>query len=407
LNEYTGLLVKITETIIKGVCVYTLTMDSIVSSVVDEETDSPEDDESSFEGLNSSELAEQDTETNVGVSDSELQDVLTDLSTEITVVGCGGGGGNTVNRMDEEGITETELIAVNTDVQHLVNINADTKILIGKERTGGRGAGSLPQVGEKSALDNKAEISNAVSDSDMVFVTAGMGGGTGTGAAPIVAKSAQEAGALTISIVTLPFTAEGEVRTRNAKAGLERLRDVSDTVIVIPNDRLLDSARDLPIEEAFKICDEILMRSVRGITDMITQSGLVNLDFSDVKTVMENGGVAVIGMGESSSNSKATDSLNSALQSPLLDVDISTANSVLVNVTGGPNMTIEEAEGVVEELHNRVDPDARIIWGTSINEDFNDKIQTMIVVTGVTSKQIYGRNTDSPMGESNNIDYIE
>jgi cell division protein FtsZ len=324
------------------------------------------------------------------MTDDELRDVLADLQTDITVVGCGGGGGNTVNRMFQEGIKGATLVAANTDVQHLVSIEADSKILMGQEKTQGRGAGSLPQVGEEAALESQEEIYGAIEGSDMVFVTAGLGGGTGTGSAPVVAKAARDSGALTISIVTTPFTTEGEVRRTNAEAGLERLRDVSDTVIVVPNDRLLDAVGKLPVRQAFQVSDEVLMRSVKGITELITKPGLVNLDFADVRTVMEKGGVAMIGLGESDSESKAKDSVTSAMRSPLLDVDISGANSALVNVTGGNDMSIEEAEGVVEEIYDRIDPDARIIWGTSVDEDLEGTMRTMIVVTGVDSPQIYG-----------------
>ncbi|WP_135829352.1 cell division protein FtsZ [Halorussus halobius] len=344
------------------------------------------------------------------MTDEELKDVLQDLQTDITVVGCGGAGGNTVNRMAEEGIHGAKLVAANTDVQHLVEIEADTKILMGEQKTQGRGAGSLPQVGEEAALESQEEIYDAIQGSDMVFVTAGLGGGTGTGSAPVVAKAARESGALTISIVTTPFTAEGEVRRTNAEAGLERLRDVSDTVIVVPNDRLLDSVGKLPVRQAFKVADEVLMRSVKGITELITKPGLVNLDFADVRTVMEKGGVAMIGLGESDSDAKAQDSVKSAMRSPLLDVDISGANSALVNVTGGNDMSIEEAEGVVEEIYDRIDPDARIIWGTSIDEELEGEMRTMIVVTGVESPQIYGRN-EAQQAKANkrleDIDYVE
>ncbi|WP_458189173.1 cell division protein FtsZ [Haladaptatus sp. NG-WS-4] len=344
------------------------------------------------------------------MTDEELEDVLKDLQTNITVVGCGGGGGNTVNRMAEEGIHGASLVAANTDVQHLVEVEADTKILMGEQKTNGRGAGSLPQVGEEAALESQEEIYDAIQGSDMVFVTAGLGGGTGTGSAPVVAKAAREAGALTIAIVTTPFTAEGEVRRTNAEAGLERLRDVSDTVIVVPNDRLLDSVGKLPVKQAFKVADEVLMRSVKGITELITKPGLVNLDFADVRTVMEKGGVAMIGLGESDSDSKAQDSVKSALRSPLLDVDISGAKSALVNVTGGNDMSIEEAEGVVEQIYDRIDPDARIIWGTSIDEDLEGAMRTMIVVTGVQSPQIYGRSDEEEAQATNrreDIDYVE
>jgi cell division protein FtsZ len=382
-------------------------MDSLVEDAIEEaEGDSgqgqPAGDSTSGTGA--------DVNPSGTMTDEELKDVLQDLQTDITVVGCGGAGGNTVNRMAEEGIHGAKLVAANTDVQHLVEIEADTKILMGEQKTQGRGAGSLPQVGEEAALESQEEIYDAIQGSDMVFVTAGLGGGTGTGSAPVVAKAARESGALTISIVTTPFTAEGEVRRTNAEAGLERLRDVSDTVIVVPNDRLLDSVGKLPVRQAFKVADEVLMRSVKGITELITKPGLVNLDFADVRTVMEKGGVAMIGLGESDSDSKAQDSVKSAMRSPLLDVDISGANSALVNVTGGNDMSIEEAEGVVEEIYDRIDPDARIIWGTSIDEELEGEMRTMIVVTGVESPQIYGRN-EAQQAKANkrlqDIDYVE
>ncbi|MFB6251817.1 MAG: cell division protein FtsZ [Halobellus sp.] len=361
-------------------------MDSIVDDAIDEAEET---------GDGNAVDASTDEAPRTGtMTDEELEEVLVDLQTDITVVGCGGAGGNTVNRMHEEGIEGATLVAANTDVQHLVEIEADTKILMGEQKTQGRGAGSLPQVGEEAALESQGEIYESIDGSDMVFVTAGLGGGTGTGSAPVVAKAAREAGALTIAIVTTPFTAEGEVRRTNAEAGLERLRDVADTVIVVPNDRLLDAVGKLPVRQAFKVSDEVLMRSVKGITELITKPGLVNLDFADVKTVMERGGVAMIGLGESDSESKAQDSVKSALRSPLLDVDISGANSALVNVTGGSDMSIEEAEGVVEEIYDRIDPDARIIWGTSVDEEVDGTMRTMIVVTGVESPQIYGRSEE-------------
>jgi len=386
-------------------------MDSIVEDAIDEAEESGSEEEArDFEGGTGGTGGAGGAAPSGTMTDDELEDVLQDLQTNITVVGCGGAGGNTVNRMKQEGIHGAKLVAANTDVQHLVNIDADTKILMGQQKTQGRGAGSLPQVGEEAALESQEEIYDSIEGSDMVFVTAGLGGGTGTGSAPVVAKAAREAGALTISIVTTPFTAEGEVRRTNAEAGLERLRDVSDTVIVVPNDRLLDAVGKLPVRQAFKVSDEVLMRSVKGITELITKPGLVNLDFADVRTVMEKGGVAMIGLGESDSESKAQDSVKSALRSPLLDVDISGANSALVNVTGGTDMSIEEAEGVVEEIYDRIDPDARIIWGTSVDEELEGEMRTMIVVTGVESPQIYGRNGDvqeAAEGQLQDIDYVE
>ncbi|WP_257298950.1 cell division protein FtsZ [Haloarchaeobius sp. FL176] len=384
-------------------------MDSIVEDAIDEaegEAEAPDEG-----GLPGATHQEEPAHRTGKMTDDELEDVLEDLQTNITVVGCGGAGGNTINRMHEEGIHGAKLVAANTDVQHLVEIDSDEKILMGEQKTGGRGAGSLPQVGEEAALESQEEIYESIEGSDMVFVTAGLGGGTGTGSAPVVAKAARESGALTIAIVTTPFTAEGEVRRTNAEAGLERLRDVSDTVIVVPNDRLLDSVGKLPVRQAFKVSDEVLMRSVKGITELITKPGLVNLDFADVRTVMERGGVAMIGLGESDSDAKSTDSVKAALRSPLLDVDISGASSALVNVTGGSDMSIEEAEGVVEEIYDRIDPDARIIWGTSIDETLEGSMRTMIVVTGVDSPQIYGQpgdeTADPDPSAQQDIDFVE
>ncbi len=384
-----------------------------MDSIIDEAIEEAEEESNS----GAPQQSEQTTKSG-SLTDEELRDVLEDLETNITVVGCGGAGSNTVDRMYEEGIHGARLIAANTDVQHLVEIDADEKILMGEQKTGGRGAGSLPQVGEEAAIESQDEILQSVRGSDMVFVTAGLGGGTGTGAAPVIAQAARESGALTIAVVTTPFTAEGEVRRTNAEAGLERLRDVSDTVIVVPNDRLLDSVGKLPVRQAFKVSDEVLMRSVKGITELITKPGLVNLDFADVRTVMERGGVAMIGLGESDSEAKAEDSVKSALRSPLLDVDISGANSALVNVTGGSDMAIEEAEGVVEEIYDRIDPDARIIWGTSIDESLDGAMRTMVVVTGVESPQIYGGGTQpemtpgadpsaTPVDSDDDIDFVE
>ena len=384
-------------------------MDSIIDDAIDE----AESGDAEAEAAGSAERRESGGASRSGpsgqMSDEELAAVVEDLETQITVVGCGGAGGNTVTRMTEEGIHGAKLVAANTDAQHLFDeVDADSKILIGRERTGGRGAGSVPKIGEEAAQENIDDIRGSISGSDMVFVTAGLGGGTGTGAAPIVAQVAQDEGALTISIVTIPFTAEGERRRANADAGLERLRSVSDTVIVVPNDRLLDYAPSMPLQDAFKICDRVLMRSVKGMTELITKPGLVNVDFADVRTIMENGGVAMIGLGESSDEQKAQESIRSALRSPLLDVEFDGANSALVNVVGGPDMSIEEAEGVVEEIYDRIDPDARIIWGASVDEEFQGKMETMIVVTGVESPQIYGQDGSTPARHTDeDIDFVE
>ncbi|PSQ28543.1 cell division protein FtsZ [Halobacteriales archaeon SW_10_68_16] len=382
-------------------------MDSIIDDAIEEAEAEQVEESGAEEGTSAEEPS-----TSGEMTDEELASVVEDLETQITVVGCGGAGGNTVTRMMEEGIHGAKLVAANTDAQHLADeVKADTKILIGKKRTGGRGAGSVPKIGEEAAQENIEDIQQAIDGSDMLFVTAGLGGGTGTGAAPVVAQAAQEADALTISIVTIPFTAEGERRRANADAGLERLRAVSDTVIVVPNDRLLDYAPSMPLQDAFKICDRVLMRSVKGMTELITKPGLVNVDFADVRTIMENGGVAMIGLGESDSENKAQDSIRSALRSPLLDVEFDGANSALVNVVGGPDMAIEEAEGVVEEIYDRIDPDARIIWGASVDPEYDGRMETMIVVTGVESPQIYGKSEAererAAQQIGDDIDYID
>ncbi|HEB37685.1 MAG TPA: cell division protein FtsZ, partial [Thermoplasmatales archaeon] len=247
---------------------------------------------------------------------------------------------------------------------------------------------------------------NALEGSDMVFVTCGLGGGTGTGASPVIARLAKEVGALTIGVVTLPFSVEGAIRMENAESGLKRLRDACDTVIVIPNDKLLSIVPNLPLNSAFKVADEILMRSIKGITEMITIPGLVNLDFADLKTIMKRGGVAMIGLGEAEGDNKAVEAVAEALNSPLLDVDISGATGALINVIGGDDMTISEAERVVEELYSRIDPNARIIWGTTVDPSLKGRIRTMVVVTGVKSKQILGPERRDLVKEEIGIDIV-
>lgn len=324
------------------------------------------------------------------MNDEELQELLTSRIPTISVIGCGGAGGNTITRMSQEGLSNATLIALNTDAQQLYDVTADTRLLIGEPQTTGLGAGAKPWVGTDAAKQSAEDIRETLIDSDMVFITAGLGGGTGTGAAPVVANIAQELEALTVAVVTMPFTAEGRFRREVAESGLRRLRDAADTVIVIPNDRLLTAAGDLPIQQAFKVADEILLRSVKGIVELVTTTGVVNLDFADVETVMGNGGMALIGLGESDSEDRARDSMHDAIRSPLLDVNLSNVTAALVNVSGGSSMSIEEAESVVSLLHDAIDPSARIVWGTSIDDSLDDVIQTLIVVTGVDSPQIYG-----------------
>lgn len=320
----------------------------------------------------------------------ELEEVLKGLTTTIKVIGCGGAGTNTISRCFNGNITDADLIAINTDAQHLLQTPAPHKVLIGRHLTKGLGAGSVPKVGEEAAKESEQDVRESLGHADMVFITCGLGGGTGTGSAPIVAQIAKESGALTIGVVTLPFSVEGLIRMENAEAGLKRLRNVCDTVIVIPNDKLLDVVPNLSLNAAFKVADEVLMRSIKGITEMITKPGLVNLDFADLKTVMKRGGVAMIGLGEAEGDNKAVNAVVEALNSPLLEVDISEASGALVNVTGGEDMTISEAERVVEEIYSRVDPNARIIWGTTVDPALKKNLRAMLVITGVKSKQILG-----------------
>jgi len=341
-----------------------------------------------------------------GVNDEDLEKVLQSLTTTIKVVGCGGAGTNTITRCFGEGINGADLIAVNTDAQHLLLGQAPHKILIGRHLTRGLGAGSLPQIGEEAAKESEQDIRDAITPADMIFITCGLGGGTGTGCAPIVAQIAREAGALTIGVVTLPFTVEGMVRLDNAEAGLKRLREVCDTVIVIPNDKLLDIVPNLALNAAFKVADEVLMRSIKGITEMITMPGLVNLDFADLKTVMKRGGVALIGLGEAEGDNKAVDAITEALNSPLLEVDITEATGALVNVTGGNDMTLREAEKVVEEIYSKIDKNARIIWGTTIDPSMKKSIRAMLVITGVKSKQIVGPTERTREEKEFGIDFV-
>ncbi|PWB56128.1 MAG: cell division protein FtsZ [Candidatus Methanoperedenaceae archaeon] len=343
----------------------------------------------------------------IGDTDRELLEILQELKTNIVVIGCGGSGSNTIQRIFEEGIIGAELYAINTDAQHLLNIKVKRKILIGRNKTKGLGAGSLPSIGQDAANESKPAIEKAVGNADLVFITCGLGGGTGTGSAPIVAEIARNAGALTIAVVTLPFSVEGRIRMDNAEAGLERLRDAVDTVIVVPNDKLLEVVPHLPLQTAFKVCDEVLMRSVKGITELITKPGLVNLDFADVRVIMEKSGVAMIGLGEAEGENKAIESVQKALRSPLLDVDVSGASGALINVVGGPDMTIAEAESVVNELYTRIDTKARLIWGAMVDPDLENVIRTMVVVTGVTSPQILGKNTKGNIATAKyGIDFV-
>jgi len=321
-------------------------------------------------------------------TDQELIEILKTLKTNIKIIGCGGSGSNTISRIMEEGITGADVIAANTDAQHLLLTQAPRKILLGKRLTRGLGAGAIPQIGEQAAREAEDEIRSVVEGADIVFVTAGMGGGTGTGSAHVVAELAKQAGALVIAVVTLPFTSEGKMRMENALWGLQKLKEKSDTVLVIPNDKLLQIVPRLPLNEAFRFADEILMSAIKGLTELITKPGLVNLDFNDLRTVMKDGGSAMIGIGQSGSQQRALDAAKKALTSPLLESDISTATSAIVSVTGSSNMSVEEAHSVLEEVKKAINPNARIIWGARIDESMKNDIKVLTILVGAKNKYL-------------------
>jgi cell division protein FtsZ len=318
--------------------------------------------------------------------DEELARIVETMKVNVKIVGCGGAGSNTINRCSKSGIYGAELVAVNTDAPHLLTVQANRKILVGKRTTRGLGAGAIPQVGEEAAREDYDEITSTLGNSEIVFVTSGMGGGTGTGVAPTVAEAAKRQKSLVISIVTLPFSAEGRVRMENALYGIDKLRKNSDTTIVIPNDKLLEIVPRLPLDQAFKVADEILMESLKGLTEIITKPGLVNLDYSDIQTVMREGGVAMIGIGESLGG-KATveEAVTEAVKSPLIDADISTAKGALVRIVGGEDMTVSQAETAVRIVQQSVNPMARIVWGASIDPTLKGEFKVLVVLTGVNS----------------------
>ncbi|MCK5740305.1 cell division protein FtsZ [bacterium] len=316
-------------------------------------------------------------------ADEELQSILDSHKTTIKIVGAGGAGNNALSRMVEVGIKGVETIAVNTDAQDLLFANADHKILLGKNITKGLGAGSDPSLGEEAARENEDEIRQLFEKTDMVFVTCGLGGGTGSGSAPVAAQLAKASGALTISVVTLPFEEEGVNRHENAMRSLKKLHMYSDTVIVIENDKLLEIVPDLPLQAAFKVADEILVNAVKGITELITEKGLVNLDFADVRAIMKNGGLAIIGIGESDSENRASDAIRAAIKNPLLDVDIEGAKSALVNITGGRSLSLKATKTIMKTLAEKLDKKARVIWGAHTDETLGDSVRVLLIATGL------------------------
>lgn len=302
----------------------------------------------------------------------------------IKVIGVGGGGGNAINRMIEENVKGVEFIASNTDVQALKNSKAETVIQLGPKYTRGLGAGSQPEVGQKSAEESEQAIRDALEGADMVFITAGMGGGTGTGAAPIVAKIAKDLGALTVGVVTRPFSFEGPKRGRFAAEGISALKENVDTLLIISNNRLLEVVdKKTPMLEAFREADNVLRQGVQGISDLITAPGYVNLDFADVKTVMANQGTALMGIGVASGEDRVVEATKKAISSPLLETSIDGAEQVLLNITGGLDMTLFEAQDASDIVASAATGDVNIILGTSISEELGDEIRVTVIATGI------------------------
>ncbi len=302
---------------------------------------------------------------------------------QILVVGVGGGGNNAVNRMIAANIKSAKFVAVNTDKQALLMSNATSQIQIGEKLTRGLGAGADPEVGRKAAEESRAEIAEKLKGSDLVFITAGMGGGTGTGAAPVIASIAKEMGILTIAVVTKPFAFEGRTRTQNAELGIRNLSKCVDTLVVIPNDRLLQVVpKNTPIVDAFKYADDVLRQGIQGISDLIATPSLINLDFADVRTVMKNRGLAHMGIGEGKGDQRNIEAVKQAVASPLLETTIEGATAVIINITGGFDLTLDEVNEAVLLVKEVVDPTANTIFGATIDENYNDKIQITVIATG-------------------------
>jgi cell division protein FtsZ len=314
----------------------------------------------------------------------------------IKIVGCGGAGNNTINRLMKIGIKGAKCVAVNTDCQHLDAVESDVKILIGKNLTRGLGAGGNPEIGRAAAEESREDLVKILRDSNLVFITCGEGGGTGTGSAPIIAEIAKLESAIVVGVVTLPF--ETEIgRIEKAQIGLNELRKYADTLVVIDNNRLLDIAPDLPIIEAFSVADEVLATMVKGITETISLPSLINLDFADVKTILSTGGVAIVGVGEAEGKeNRVNDAINDALNSPLLDVSIDGAKGALIHITGGNEMTLAEANSVAKKISEKMDVNnSMVIWGARVNDDFDGYLRVMLLITGIKSPQIFGKDSTS------------
>ncbi|MCG0314306.1 MAG: cell division protein FtsZ [Calditerricola sp.] len=329
-----------------------------------------------------------------------------DQLAQIKVIGVGGGGSNAVNRMIEVGVQGVEFIAVNTDAQALKLSKAPVRLQIGEKLTRGLGAGANPEIGKKAAEESREMIENALRGADMVFVTAGMGGGTGTGAAPVIAEIARELGALTVGVVTRPFTFEGRKRAAQAESGIAALKEKVDTLIVIPNDRLLEIVdRNTPMLEAFKEADNVLRQGVQGISDLIAVPGLINLDFADVKAIMKERGSALMGIGIASGENRAAEAAKKAICSPLLETSIVGAKGVLMNITGGTNLSLYEVNEAADIVSSAADPDVNMIFGAVINEDLKDEIIVTVIATGFDEAKKPAAPVRTPLSEPERGDF--
>lgn len=321
----------------------------------------------------------------------------TDNAAIIKVVGVGGGGCNAVNRMVDENLQGVTFIAVNTDKQALAKCKAEVKIQIGEKITGGRGAGANPEIGQKAAEETLEELTGYLQDADMVFITAGMGGGTGTGAAPIIAKAAMDSGALTVAVVTKPFSFEGKKRWNRAAKGIQYLTNFVDSLVIIPNDRLIDSSeKNTTMMEAFDMADDVLRQGVQGISDLISEYGVVNVDFADVKTIMEGRGVAHMGVGTGSGDNKIEEAVRNAIESPLLETSIDGAKSILLYVSGGYDMGMLDISKIAEKIQAEADPDANIIFGATVNENMAEKVSITLIATDFTKGGLSGPSIETP-----------
>lgn len=324
----------------------------------------------------------------VSPEDPALKDFLEKVKARIVIIGVGGAGSNTITRLNAIGVDSVETVAANTDAQHLLITVADKKFLLGKELCGGNGSGGDPHIGEEAAKESADELEQYLRGTDILFIMAGLGGGTGTGASPIIAEIGKKVGAVVVSIVTLPFSAEGNRRREIAMKGLANLAKSSDTIVVVNNDRIMGIAKELPLQQAFFISDEIVARAVKGIVELVMKPGLINVDLADLRSILEKGGPAILSFGESDGENRAVESVEDALGNPLLEADISGGKAAIINITSGPDFSLEEMEQIVETIVSSLDTTANVIWGARIDESLKGAVQVLLIVTGAASPSV-------------------